>query len=157
MGEFYESAKGNIKNIFAVRFKPETDILKGIEDFCTEKNIKNGFIMSAIGSLRNAKFCDPQKVDTKLGYGYGKPIEINDVVEVISISGLICHDDNNNVLSHIHISLADKDGTSYGGHLVYENYVLATVDMIIAEIDGISMERALDKELELPLFHPVEI
>ena len=51
-------------------------------------------------------------------------------------------------------TLSDKDGKAYGGHLVEGTKVLLTVDVVVAEIEGLVMGRKFDSELEVPLFAP---
>ena len=69
-------------------------------------------------------------------------------------SGIICHDDEGNTNLHVHMTLTDRHGNAHGGHLVEGTKVLLTVDVIIAEIEGVVMGRKFDEELEVPLFAP---
>ena len=41
--------------------------------------------------------------------------------------------------------------------MIEGNKVLLTVDMVIAEFEGINMGREMDPDLEVPIFHPTEI
>lgn len=150
-----EMAQGNLKRVVALRLKPGTDVLLGLEEACRRAGINNGVILSAIGSLDGVKFCNPVELpDKKAGYGYGEILHLTGPIELTSAAGIICHDDGGATNLHVHISLSDRYGNAHGGHLVEGTKVLLTVDVIIAEIEGLVMGRKFDEELEVPLFAP---
>ena len=153
--DILEMARGKLGQIVALRLQPGTDVLLGLEDACKRANISNGVILSAIGSLDGVRFCDPVELpEKKAGYGYGEILRLTGPIELTSASGIICHDDEGNTNLHVHISLSDRHGNAHGGHLVEGTKVLLTVDVIIAEIEGLVMGRKFDDELEVPIFSP---
>ena len=153
----FELASGKLIRPVAFRLHRGEDLLLGIQKVCEEKNIKNGCILTGIGSLNGARFFDPVELPhKKAGYGYSDPIILEGPIELVSASGLICHN-NDDILLHVHCAFSDKNGTAYGGHLIEGNKVLLTVDMVIAEFEGINMGREMDPDLEVPIFHPTEI
>ena len=149
-----EMAQGKLGRVVALRLKPGTDVLLGLEEACPRSGINNGVILSAIGSLDSPHFCDVVEVPTKAGYGYGEVLHLTGPIELTNASGIICHDDEGNTNLHVHMTLTDRHGTAHGGHLVEGTKVLLTVDVIIAEIEGLVMGRKFDEELEVPLFAP---
>lgn len=150
-----EMAQGKLGRVVAIRLKPGTDVLLGLEEACKRNNINNGVILSAIGSLDGVKFCNPVELpEKKAGYGYGEILHLTGPIELTSAAGIICHDDKGTTNLHVHISLSDRHGNAHGGHLVEGTKVLLTVDVIIAEIEGLVMGRKFDDELEVPLFAP---
>ena len=94
------------------------------------------------------------ELPTKAGYGYGEVLHLTGPIELTNASGIICHDDEGNTNLHVHMTLTDRHGNAHGGHLVEGTKVLLTVDVIIAEIEGVVMGRKFDEELEVPLFAP---
>lgn len=151
------TAIGNFKRVLAIRLKPKTDMLTEIEKACKEYNIQNGVIISGIGGVTRAAICDPQYFpERKQPYNYGAPIIIETHLSISGISGIICHDDDGTINTHIHVAFSDEEGHCYAGHLVEGTRVMLTVDMLIAEVDGFSMSRKMDEELEVPLFCPVQ-
>ncbi len=151
------SATGTVKRVLALRLKPGTDMLTEIEKACNEHQIKNGVIISGIGSVGRAAFCDPQYFpDRKQPYNYGPPIIIDTHLSIASISGIVCHDDDGTNNVHVHVTFSDEEGRCYAGHLKEGTRVLLTVDMMIAEVEGIDMTRKMDEELEVPIFCPVQ-
>ena len=154
MNDTMETAVGGLSRILAVRLKPGTDVLLGLEEACKANGINNGVILSAIGSLRDPHFCDVVELPTKAGYGYGETLHLTGPIELTSAAGIICHDDEGNTNLHVHVGLSDRHGNAHGGHLVEGTKVLLTVDVIIGEISGVIMGRKFDNELEVPLFAP---
>ena len=149
-----EMAQGKLGRVVALRLKPGTDVLLGLEEACKRSAINNGVILSAIGSLDSPHFCDVVELPTKAGYGYGEVLHLTGPIELTNASGIICHDDEGNTNPHVHMTLTDRHGNAHGGHLVEGTKVLLTVDVIIAEIEGVVMGRKFDEELEVPLFAP---
>ena len=150
-----ETAVGNMGKVVAVRLKPGTDLLLGLEEACKHNGINNGVIISAIGSLNGVSFCNPVELpEKKAKYGYGEVTKLSGPIELTGASGIICHDTDGQINLHIHISLSDRYGNAHGGHLVAGTPVLLTVDAIIGEIQGVIMERKFDEDLGVPLFAP---
>ena len=150
-----EAAVGHLGKVIAVRLKPGTDLLLGLEDVCKQNGIANGVIISALGSLNGASFCNPIEMpEKKARYGYGGVTKLSGPIELTGASGIICHDVSGQINLHVHITLSDREGTAYGGHLVPETPVLLTVDAIIGEVCGVNMERKFDEKLGVPLFSP---
>lgn len=155
MHDAFEMAEGRLGRVVALRLKPGTDVLLGLEEACKRAGVNNGVILSAIGSLNGVQFCNPVELpEKKAGYGYGETLHLTGPIELTSASGIICHDDEGNTNLHVHISLSDRHGNAHGGHLMEGTKVLLTVDVIIAEIEGLVMGRKFDRELEVPLFAP---
>ena len=149
-----EMAQGKLGRVIAVRLKPGTDVLLGLQEACERNGINNGVILSAIGSLQDPHFCNPVELPTKAGYGYGETLHLTGPIELTNASGIICHDDQGNTNLHVHMTVTDRHGNAHGGHLVEGTKVLLTVDVILAEIEGLVMGRKFDEGLEVPLFAP---
>ncbi len=153
-----QSASGKIGRIVAFRLRPGTDVMEGITAMCEKENIKNGVILSMIGSLNGAKVFNPEPLATsKIGFGYGDPIKFGGAIELVTGAGMICHSEKDEVLLHVHVSLSDRHGNAYGGHLIPGNIVLLTVDVMIGVIEGIDMVRKYDDETEIPMFSPTQL
>ena len=141
-----EMAEGRLGRVIALRLKPGTDVLLGLTEACKRAGINNGVILSAIGSLDGVSYCNPVELPTKAGYGYGEVLHLTGPIELT--------DDARTATRHVHMSLSDRYGNADGGHLVEGTRVLLTVDVMLAEVDGLVMGRKFDNELEVPLFAP---
>ena len=149
------SASGGIKRIVAARMSPGEDVLLGIQKVCEEHNIKDGIILTGMGSLDGAQFFNPVPLaDKKCGYGYSEVTVLRGPIELVSMTGMICHNAEGETLLHVHYSLSDQHGTGHGGHLIEGTKVLMTVDIVIGEIEGVEMSREYDEELEVFMFAP---
>ena len=158
MSEQINAAQGRMGRVVVVRLAPGTDLLGGIQEACEKYQIHNGVVISAIGSLQNVRFCDVEALpEKKCGYGYGKILQRDDTIELTGAGGVICSDAENNINLHIHISMSDKNGKAYGGHLVEGTKVLMTADIVLGEIEGMSMLREYNEDMDVYLLSPQQL
>ena len=78
-------------NVFALRLKPNQDLKESLKDFVVEQDIKAGFVLTAIGSLKQAtiRFAN-QNISTVL----------TDKFEIISLNGHISNRGNSPAYSN---------------------------------------------------------
>ena len=86
----------------------------------------------------------------------GKVIHDADCPPDQGLSRIVCHDDDGTVNTHIHVTFSNEQGQCFAGHLKEGARTMLTVDLVIAEISGLSMGRKYEEELEVPLFCPVQ-
>lgn len=108
----------NVK-IHAFRLKPNQDLKREIEAFVKKENIEAGWIMTCVGSLTqsNIRFANQPEGIKSNGH-----FEIVSLVGTVSVHG-----------SHIHISMSDSLGVTTGGHLLDENLIYTTAEIVIGE------------------------
>ena len=158
MSEEFSAAEGRMGRVVVIRLAPGADLLGGMQSACERYGIRNGVVISAIGSLACVRFCDVEALpEKKCGYGYGRILTLDDTIELTSAGGVICSDDEGNINLHVHISMSDKTGKAYGGHLVEGTRVLMTADIVLGEIEGVSMLRKYDEDMDVYLLHPQQI
>ena len=126
--------------VFALRLKPDQDLKQSLKTFAEEQNIKAGFILTAIGSLKQAtiRFAN-QKVSTVLTNKF----------EIISLNGTLA-----TTGIHLHIAIADKQGKTLGGHLDNGCLIYTTAEIVIGTSEEFTFIRTIDditgyKELEI--------
>lgn len=126
--------------IFAVRLKPDEDLKASLKDFVTQQNITSGFMLTAIGSLKQAtiRFAD-QNASTVLH----EKFEILSLNGTLSTSGI-----------HLHIALSDKEGKTIGGHLDNGCIIYTTAEIVLGTSEELTFLRTVDaqtgfKELEV--------
>ena len=126
--------------IFALRLKPNQDLRQSLKSFAQAENVKSGFILTAIGSLKQAtiRFAN-QDVSTVL----------NEKFEILSLNGTIA-----NTGVHLHIAIADKAGKTIGGHSDDGCIIYTTTEIVIGASEEFSFIRTVDeqtgyKELEI--------
>jgi predicted DNA-binding protein with PD1-like motif len=126
--------------VFALRLKPDQDLRQSLKIFANEIDLKAGFILTAIGSLKQAKirFAN-QSISTVL----------NDKFEIISLNGTLAQTG-----IHLHICVSDKEGKILGGHLDDGCIIYTTAEIVIGYSKEFTFIRTVDdqtgcKELEI--------
>ena len=126
--------------VFALRLKPDQDLRQSLKTFAEEQNIKAGFILTAIGSLKQAtiRFAN-QSVSTALPNKF----------EILSLNGTLA-----TTGVHLHICISDTEGKTIGGHLDNGCIVYTTAEIVIGASEEFSFIRTIDaqtgyKELEI--------
>ena len=155
MNEQLTAAEGRMGRVIVLRLKPGDDLLDGMQAACERYQIHNGVIISAIGSLNGVHYCNVEALpDKKCGYGYGQILYLDGPIELTGAGGVICTDNDGAINLHVHISMSDKYGNAHGGHLVQGTRVLMTADIVLGEIEGMSMIREYDPGMEVYLLSP---
>lgn len=126
--------------VFALRLKPNEDLKQTLKIFALQENIKAGFILTAIGSLKVAtiRFAN-QDISTVLSEKF----------EILSLNGTIA-----TTGVHLHIAISDKQGKTIGGHLDDGCIIYTTAEIVIGISEEYAFVRTLDqqtgyKELEI--------
>ena len=76
--------------------------------------------------------------------------DLNQTLEITNLIGNISIKDGVPIV-HAHVTLSDKDGHAYGGHLAPGTIVFAC-EVVVQALDGPSFERGLDQKTGLPLW-----
>lgn len=153
-----KTAEGRPGRIVAARLLPGTNLMSGIVEVCDKHGIKNGIVVSAIGSLKTVKYMDPiPRPDLKSKYAYGEPMTAEGPIELLSLAGSVCHADDGKVLLHLHATMCLADGKAFGGHVCEDgSEVLLTADVVIAEVDGVNFVRRYDEETGMFMYSPTQ-
>jgi predicted DNA-binding protein with PD1-like motif len=115
---------------FAFRLAPHDDVKKSIIAFAKNNQIDAGCILSAVGSLEQVNI---RYANQPAGAWFKGP------VEVVSLTGTFSQSS-----SHIHVAVSDSTGTTKGGHLLEENLVFTTLEIVIGELKDYAFVREKD-------------
>lgn len=118
--------------IFALRLKPEQDLRQSLKSFAQEQNIKAGFILTAIGSLKQATIRFANRDTSTV---------LTDKFEILSLNGTLA-----NTGVHLHIAIADKAGKTIGGHLDDGCIIYTTAEIVIGASKEFSFIRTVDEQ-----------
>jgi len=122
--------KVDMLSSYIIRLKNGEDILKGLERKIESANIKNGIIVSGIGSVTSYHIHVVKTKELPPGNIYFKEDEPFDIVNV---QGYIM-----NGRIHAHISFADAEsGKQFGGHLEKGCNVLTFCIITIIETEAL--------------------
>lgn len=118
--------------LHTIRLRPGDDVKIKLEEYVKEKNLQAVSLVTAVGSLTqyNLRFANQTNTTTKTGH-----------FEVVSLVGLIGQDN-----SHLHLSLADEKGATFGGHMKEGNIVYTTLEITLVEDRSKKFERVEDKD-----------
>lgn len=117
------TTKRNMPNddlkIHAFRLRPGDDLRAGIEAFAKQQNIQAGWVMTGVGSLTQTNLRLANQPDGTKANGH---FEIVSLVGTVSVNGC-----------HLHLSVSDSLGQTTGGHLLPENLVYTTAEIVLGE------------------------
>jgi predicted DNA-binding protein with PD1-like motif len=136
--------EANIRRIFFARLSENEDILEAVERIANQRKI-NSAIFFIIGTLKRAN----------VGFyleGEYQPITISHPLEVVSCIGNISKKDGKEIIAHAHITVSNGEGKAFGGHVLRGCLVGATCELTILEVEGITLDRKLDKKTGLYLW-----
>lgn len=127
---------------YTFRLPSGQDIFDSIESFVKANNIKAGCVLSAVGSLTRAVI---RHANRSFFTEYNGHFEIVSMTGTVSLYG-----------SHLHISIADGDGKTFGGHLVSGCRIYTTAEIVLAVFPGVVYKRefAADSGYEELVVYP---
>lgn len=112
---------------YTFRLSPGQDLFDSIQAFVMQKHIQAGCVLSGVGSLRHATL---RFADKDYNSEYVGPFEIVSITGTLSVNG-----------SHLHISIADGDGKTIGGHFASGCKIYTTAEIVIAVFDDLVYKR----------------
>lgn len=118
------------------RLKPGQSLKESIIQLVEEKQIKAGVILAAVGGLENANL----RV-SKFDNGEHPVLEIKGPLEIVSCMGTLSTEG-----CHIHVSVSDRSGKCYGGHLKNGCKAFVTIELVLIVFDDVVYNRVLDDE-----------
>lgn len=129
-GHGLRTAKPCPVRVHCLRLLPGEDVLASLKAFVAEVGIGAASVLSAVGStgqtaLRPAGLPKARLFDGKF--------------EVVSLSGTLGPAGH-----HLHMSISDAECHVYGGHVMPGCLVRTTLEVVVAEIDGVDFERPRD-------------
>jgi uncharacterized protein len=115
-----------------IRLHPAQDLLQALDTFAAENNLLAGFILTCVGSLRQANL----RLSDQLGESFYER-----TFEIVSLVGTLGPDG-----SHLHISLSDSDGQTIGGHLLHDCLIFTTAEIVLGDLDDLVFRRPIDPQ-----------
>lgn len=124
-------ATGKAGAMHVLRLQPGEDVRATLERWAVEHHIAAACITSAVGSLTQAHIRYANRADG---------IITTQDLEVVSFSGTLAENG-----MHLHIAVADRNGTTFGGHVLAGCFVRTTLELVIMEVEGVRMQRSKDE------------
>ena len=109
-------------------WKPDQDLVEGIEAAAMEAGIAYGVVRAAVGSL----------VDAALGYGEAEDASIVTVegpgIEILTLAGELRPDENGQARALLQGTISDADAKVYGGTFLRgANPICITLELVLQE------------------------
>jgi predicted DNA-binding protein with PD1-like motif len=117
---------------YGVRLKRGQDLRESIEEFCREKDIKAGVVLSGVGCVTKARLRDASGVNI---------VEVDEHMEIVSLMGTVSAK-----RCHLHVSFAKEDLSVIGGHLVDGCIINTTCELVIGELEEYEYDVEFDEE-----------
>lgn len=118
-------------SVHAIRLLPGEDLKKSIQQFAQQQQIAAGWVSTCVGSLTSANL---RFANNPVGTLVEGPFEILSLSGMVSLHGC-----------HLHMCVADGEGTAIGGHLVDGNVVYTTAEIVIMNTSDFVFERRIDE------------
>jgi len=119
----------------AFRLKTGANLRESIQQYAARNNFTAAIILSVVGGAKEVDLRMPGATPNKQTIK-----KLQGDFEIVSVQGTLSADD-----CHIHISLSDRSGKVFGGHLK-EAVVRVTAEVSILELPDRKFLRQLDKE-----------
>ena len=116
----------------AFRLYPHQDLKKSLLNICLENKIKAACLVSAIGSL--------EKINLRLANS-NEYLTKDEKFEVLALNGLISIEG-----AHLHMSVANALGQVFGGHVMDENLIYTTCEVVLLVMNDLHFLRVHDPE-----------
>ena len=133
-----------LNRIFMGRLNFGADLLEELTTVCRECGVHLGRI-EALGAVRKARIGYYNQDSREYHF-----FEIDKHLEITKLVGNISIRDGEPMV-HAHITLADSQGSAYGGHLAPGTIIFAC-EFIITSYDGPDYIRDYDSQTGLPLW-----
>ena len=115
------------------RLHPGQDLYQEIKKYIEKNMIKAACILTCVGSLK--------KINIRLANAK-EFLQLNENFEITSLVGNISCNDR----IHLHISISDSKGKTYGGHLCEkDNIVHTTAEIVLGEMPLLNFEKEKDE------------
>jgi uncharacterized protein len=120
--------------IHVFRLLPGSDLRKELMKACLKVDISAGWICTCVGSLTQThiRFANSNEGMKNKGH-----------FEIISLTGTVSKNG-----CHLHIAVSDTAGVTSGGHLLDENLVYTTAEIVIGFDDELVFTRQNDGSTE---------
>lgn len=128
--------KATVDSVHILRPDFGSDLLGSLTDFCWSQNIELAWL-SGIGALSRVslRYYNQAKKDW-VDFELDRPVEVVNMIGNVSLL-------DGKPIVHLHMTVADKDGKCYGGH-VTNNTVVFNMEIQMTVLSGRATIRKMD-------------
>ncbi|HIE28721.1 TPA: DNA-binding protein [Candidatus Poribacteria bacterium] len=134
------SAK-SVAEFIAFRISADGELMQNIKSIALNNGIVSGMVLMMIGTLKKARigWYNTEKGEFEVA-------EYDGGLELTSGSGSISME-NDVLVPHIHITIADKNNNAFGGHLFEDTIVKEYIEGTMIHLKDIFMRRIYDERV----------
>ena len=142
-----------MERVVVGKLSMDTDLLAGIIELVKKERIRTGWILSAVGALKKATFRNVKTMpaDLKVKREHRVYLELDQPMEIVSLTGWIAAKENGETEVHAHFSastvMEDKVIT-LGGHLTPGTMTSIKVVVAIGVIQDTKIKAATDSRID---------
>jgi uncharacterized protein len=134
-----EYSQGTVGRVFFIRFDNDDDVVEGLSLLAEKEKVSLASV-NILGALRSAELvCGPKTPELPPVPNF---VSFDDVREVLGFGTITSR--NGKPRIHLHASFGKKD-TSLTGCLRKGNRVFITIEAVVSEIKGVSLDRKVDE------------
>jgi len=142
-GRDFEVKEGKLARVIVERFQTGDDILESLNALILSNNVLAGSF-TAVGAVESAV------VGFFVGEGRYAEVKLQGPLEILSCIGNVSVKDGTPFV-HAHLTLADGNGRTYGGHALPGCIVGATFEINLLEYEDVEVVRKFDSRTKLYL------
>ncbi len=116
-----------------LRLNTNQKLKESINEFSLQKNIKTGIILTCVGNVSQAVLRMADSITVKTFDDKGS-------YEILSLTGTL-----ETGYCHLHMSISDKNGNVFGGHLKDNTIIGVVAEIVIMELDKTRFNRKYDE------------
>jgi len=144
--------RGRLDRIVVGKLDRNIDLLEGVIELAKREHIRTGVIMSAVGALKKATFRNVKTMppDLKVEKRHRIYFELEQSMEIVSLTGWIATGENGEVEVHAHFSAStvmDDRVVTLGGHLTPGTLTSIKVVVAIATIEDTDIRAGMDSSI----------
>jgi predicted DNA-binding protein with PD1-like motif len=134
------------KDHYMLRLEPGEEIVLSIKQFCIRNNVKNANFCG-IGSV-----VDPKLAHYQLSNKEFKDKSLSGTFEITNVAGNVGAEagEIDDIIVHAHITVADEEMKTYGGHLI-SGFSGATCEIVIQTYPS-NYQKSFDDEVGLKVY-----
>jgi predicted DNA-binding protein with PD1-like motif len=134
------------------KLKMDIDLLEGIHELAKKERIRTGVILSAIGALKKATFRNLRILppDLKVEKHHRLYLELEQPMEIVSLTGWMATKEDGNLEVHAHISAStvmENKVVTLGGHLIPGVITSVKVVVVIGLVEETNIKAGLDPRI----------
>lgn len=119
----------------AMRLNPGDDLKESLLDLCRQRNMAAASVVTCVGSLQKAsiRLADANRERSDQELHFDEKLEITSLVGTLGSEG-----------GHLHISVANKEGRVFGGHVLPGCQIFTTAEIVVLHLPELRFSRRMD-------------